>query len=301
MSAPAAQAADRLIEFAPAKINLTLHVGPVRADGYHPLDSLVVFAGDWGDAIAVEPAEGLTLEITGPNAAALEGVSDNLVLKAAYALRAAGDAGDRGARIVLEKHLPAAAGIGGGSADAAAALRALNTLWALDFSTRELAEIGSVVGSDVPACVHGAPLRMIGRGEQIQRLAAWPALHAVLLHPGVALSTGAVFSAFDADAPDPLGEARTPVAGEAARAIEIIAACANHLEVPARRLAPPVAAALEALAQSPHAALARMSGSGATCFALYPTSHAAHAAAAALNGAEPGWTARAVVLEGVRA
>lgn len=301
MSASRPPGADQRVEFAPAKINLTLRVGPVRADGYHPVDSLVVFARDWGDAIAVEPAETLTLAVTGPNARALEGVSDNLVLKAAYALRAAGEASDRGARITLEKHLPAAAGIGGGSADAAAALRALNTLWALEFSTRQLAEIGSVVGSDVPACVHGAPLRMTGRGERIQRLAAWPALHAVLLHPGAALSTGVVFAAYDADAPAPLADARTPAAGDAARAIAVLQGSANDLQAPARRLAPDIGAALDALASSPGAALARMSGSGATCFALYASSQAAQTAAAALEGSRPGWTARAVMLEGVRA
>ena len=156
---------DAASEFAPAKVNLSLRVGPPRADGYHPLDSLVVFA-DWGDALSAQPADTLTLSLTGPGAEGLQSDTQNLVLKAAYALRAAADQPELGAHLTLDKHLPVAAGLGGGSSDAAAALRVLNRVWDLGFSLKQLAEIGTVVGADVPACVHARPLRMQGIGER---------------------------------------------------------------------------------------------------------------------------------------
>ncbi|MEO1040044.1 MAG: 4-(cytidine 5'-diphospho)-2-C-methyl-D-erythritol kinase [Pseudomonadota bacterium] len=297
---PAQQPAADLVEFAPAKINLTLRVGPPRGDGYHPLDSLVVFSRDWGDAIGLSAAGSLGLELTGPGADALTGLSDNLALKAAYALRAAAGKPELGARITLEKHLPAGAGLGGGSADAAGVLRGLNRLWDCGFSLKQLAEIGSVVGSDVPACVHSAPLRMTGRGEAIQRLAAWPDLYAVLAYPGEALSTGAVFARYDEEHPRPIGEARTPAAGSVDRAIEIAVGSANDLEAPAQQLSPVVGEALTLLGAAPGARMARMSGSGSTCLAIFVDEAAAEAAAASIALARPGWRVRASLLEGVK-
>ncbi len=290
-----------VIEFAPAKINLTLRVGPPAADGFHPIDGLTVFAEDWGDAVEAREGEGLSLTVSGPNAGALTGAEGNLALKAAYALRAAsGDAG-LGAALTLEKHLPVEAGLGGGSADAAATLRALNALWDLGFSMKQLAEIGSVVGSDVPACVHSRPLRMRGRGERIDRLIAWPDLHAAIVSPGAGLSTPAVFKAYDQTAPAPPDDARTPAAGSCEAAIAQLAGSSNDLEAPAKTLEPAVSAALAALGACEGAKLARMSGSGTACYALFADADTAKAAAAALDGAQPGWSARAVTLKGVTA
>lgn len=280
-------------EFAPAKVNLTLAVGRARADGYHPLDSLVVFA-DWGDTIAVQSGEGLSLALDGAGAGALRGEPQNLVLKAAYALRAAAGKAELGAALTLTKTLPVASGLGGGSSDAAAALRALNRFWDLGFSTRELAEIGTVVGADVPACVHGRPLRMAGIGETITPLVAWPALHAIIAHPGAALSTPAVFDAFDQTGPAPLETARAPAAGDFASALQVIAAGRNDLEAPARSLEPLITETLSALSALEGAALTRMSGSGASCFAVFEAEAQARAGAQALAAVKPDWAVTAV-------
>lgn len=284
-------------EFAPAKVNLTLKVGPPRADGYHPLSSIVVFA-DWGDALGAEPAGSLTLTLTGPGGEALAGEPQNLVLKAAYALRAAAGKPELGAALTLEKHLPVAAGLGGGSSDAAAALRLLNRVWDLGFSTRALAEIGSVVGADVPACVHARPLLMTGIGETITPLIAWPALPAVIANPGAALATGPVFKALDAQDRALLGTMRAPVAGSMETALALIEDGANDLEPPARTLEPLAGETIDALAGLSGARLARMTGSGASAFALFDTKDAAVKAAAALARARPGWSVQAVTLGG---
>ncbi len=288
---------DGATEVAPAKVNLTLHVGRAQADGYHPLASLVVFA-DWGDTLTAEPAQALTLTLTGPGGEALSAEPQNLVLKAAYALRAAAGKPELGAALTLDKHLPVAAGLGGGSADAAAALRLLNRIWDLGFSRKALAEIGSVVGADAPACVHARPLLMTGIGERIAPLVAWPALHAVIANPGVGLSTGAVFKAHDAGERSPLEPVRLPVAGSFEAALAVIAAGTNHLEAPARTLEPLAGETIDALAALPGARLARMSGSGASAFALFETEAAANAGADTLAAARAGWTVRAVTLGG---
>ncbi len=284
-------------EFAPAKINLTLRVGPPRHDGYHPLDSLVVFA-DWGDTVSAEPASGLSLSLTGEGAETLKDEPHNLVLKAAWALRAVVEKPELGARLTLDKRLPAAAGLGGGSADAAATLRLLNRLWDLGLDTRQLADIASAVGADVPACVHSRPLRMRGTGERIEPLIAWPDLPAVILHPGEALSTASVFRAYDETGPQAIEPGGRAVAGTVDVAVAVMAAGANDLEPPARRLAPVISEALHALEAVKGARIARMSGSGASCFAILDDAEAATAAAGALDGARPGWRAQAVMLGG---
>lgn len=284
-------------QFAPAKVNLTLRVGRARADGYHPLDSLVVFA-DWGDTLIAEPADDLTLAIEGDRANALKDEPHNLVLKAAWALRAAAGRRELGARLTLTKRLPVAAGLGGGSSDAAAALRALTALWDLDFSLRQLAEIGAAIGADVPVCVHARAARMSGIGEVVTPLAAWPALPALILHPGAALSTGPVFRAFDDIDPAPLSDGAVMAAGDLDGALRRLAADANDLEAPARRLCPAVGEALDLLAELPGARLARMSGSGASCFAIFETLDAARESAALIQRARPDWTAAPVTLAG---
>jgi 4-diphosphocytidyl-2-C-methyl-D-erythritol kinase len=283
-------------EFAPAKVNLTLRVGRARADGLHPLCSLVVFA-DWGDQLHAMEADALTLSLGGERAAALADETQNLVLKAAYALRAAAEQPGLGASITLTKRLPVAAGLGGGSADAAAALRLLNRVWDIGFSTRQLAEIGGVVGADVPACVYARPLQMTGIGETIHPLIAWPALPAVIVNSGRLVPTGPVFKAYDARHPDPLKVQNAPVAGTITDALSIIAEGRNDLESPAISLEPTVAHTLEALEVTPGVKLARMSGSGASCFGLCQTPEAAEAAAEALTRAHPDWTVKAVMLQ----
>lgn len=288
---------DAATEFAPAKVNLTLRVGGPRADGYHPLDSLVVFA-DWGDTLSAVPAERLTLSLTGPGAEGLKADPQNLVLKAAYALRAAADQPELGASLTLDKHLPVAAGLGGGSSDAAAALRILNRVWDLGFSIKQLAEIGSVVGADVPACVHARPLRMEGIGERVTPLIAWPGLHGVIVHPGAPVPTGPVFKAYDATEPVRLSPGKAMIAGTLDDAIDRLLMDGNDLQAPAIIQAPVIQDALDVIAAQPGVRLSRMSGSGASCFGLFETSDAAQRAATAIAQAHIEWTARAMVFGG---
>ncbi len=288
---------DAATEFAPAKVNLTLRVGGPRADGYHPLDSLVVFA-DWSDQLRARPAETLTLSLTGPGAEGLQADPQNLVLKAAYALRAAADKPELGATLTLDKHLPVAAGLGGGSSDAAAALRLLNRVWDLGFSIKQLAEIGTVVGADVPACVHARPLRMEGIGERVTPLIAWPALHGVIVHPGAPVPTGPVFKAYDATEPGRLTPSKPMIAGTLDDAIDRLLLDGNDLQAPAIAQTPVIQTALDVLSAQPGARLARMSGSGASCFALFETADAAQASADVITREHADWTAKAVVFGG---
>jgi len=281
-------------EFAPAKVNLSLNVGPLQADGYHPVDSLVVFA-DWGDVIFAEPApEGLHLSVSGAHAAALESEAENLVLKAAYALRAAAGRPELSARIVLEKALPVAAGLGGGSADAAATLRAVCHLWELDFGARQLAEIGSVLGSDVPACVYSRPLLMRGRGERVSPLLAWPDLHGVVVNPGVPVATGPVFAAYDKTEPQALVPGAMPIAGHGDAAVTLTAALKNDLQAPAIAMVPEIGTVLDALEGLPGCRVARMSGSGASCFGLFDDEPDARTAADEVAAQNPSWLVQPV-------
>ena len=265
--------------FAPAKINLTLHVTGRRDDGYHLLDSLVVFA-DVGDRLTVAPAETLSLRVTGPRAAGVPTGADNLVLRAARAL-----APDHGAAITLDKRLPAASGIGGGSADAAAAVRALAALWHLpppDPATL------IALGADVPVCLASRPARMSGLGEALAPCPALPPFHLVLANPGVAVSTPAVFRAL-ARPENPPMPATLPPWPDAAALAAWLATMRNDLETPATALCPAIHGVLVALAARPGCLLARMSGSGATCFGLFADPAAAAAAARALETAQPDW------------
>jgi 4-diphosphocytidyl-2-C-methyl-D-erythritol kinase len=267
-------------EAAPAKLNLALHVRARMADGYHALETLFVFA-DVCDTITCpgDTAPGaFPLALDGPFAAALADDPDNLVARAARALADAAGV-ERGAQLRLTKRLPVASGLGGGSSDAAATLRLLNRRWALGWSLDRLAALGATLGADVPACVHARPMRGEGRGEQLEPVAfagAW----AVLANPGVPVPTGPVFRAWDGMDRGPLARGDALAAALAGR---------NDLEAPALAIAPAVGDALAALAALPDARLARMSGSGATCFALLPDGDAARAAALALGIAHPGW------------
>jgi len=283
--------------FAPAKLNMHLNVGPPRADGRHPLQSLAVFA-DIGDVLTLAPAEDLRLSLTGPFGGALEGEADNLVLRAARAL-AEFSGRPAQAHIRLDKRLPVASGIGGGSSDAAAALRGLAYLWDLRLHADDLAELAAGLGADVPVCVRAQSAFMQGAGERTSAVAV-PATHAVLVNPGVPLSTGLVYRRFDEMG---LGAAFEEEEAPASVADLLIYAQArrNDLEPPARDLSPPVAEALRWLQAAPETALARMSGSGASCFAL--VGDAAQAAALAQRCAvqQPSWWCAPVRLGAVDA
>lgn len=259
-----------------AKINLALHVTGRRSDGYHLLDSLVAFAA-LGDRISVVRASGLSLTISGPFASELS-QTDNLVLKAARALHPT-----LGARITLEKNLPLASGIGGGSADAAATLHALSRLWSLPLPTPETV---LALGADVPVCLTGQPARMQGIGDDVTRVHLPPA-GLLLINPGVALSTATVFQAMAARSNPPLPD--LPAFPSAQSLATWLIAQRNDLQTPALALAPVIGETLAALAQTPDALLTRMSGSGATCFALYPDAAAAQFAAAQLRAIHPNW------------
>jgi 4-diphosphocytidyl-2-C-methyl-D-erythritol kinase len=269
-------------EFAPAKINLHLHVVGRRADGYHLLDSLVVFAGI-GDRLTVSPADRLTLSITGPFAAGLEAGADNLVLRAARALAEQAGINPTGA-LALEKNLPVASGIGGGSADAAAALRLLCRFWGLDPSLPD--QLAGALGADVPVCVAGVPALMSGIGEILAPAPVLPDVGIVLVNPGVAIATPAVFRTRSAAFSDP---AHFPAGGwtDAEALATTLHTTRNDLELPARQLAPAIDDVLDTLATIPGCLLARMSGSGATCFGLFPHPAAARAAAGSIN--RDGW------------
>lgn len=244
----------------------------------------------------VRPARALTLEIAGPFAAALGPPGDNLALRAAGALARAAQVRS-GAAIVLEKRLPVAAGLGGGSADAAAVLRALTALWRLEVPASRLRRVAAALGADVPACLVGGVLRAAGAGDVLYRappFARPPAL--ALVNPGVAVSTAEVFSRLCAPFPPP-APPRPGRLGDGANAVvRALAGSRNDLEAPARRIAPVIGDALRALEATPGCRLARMSGSGATCFGVYPTDAEARRAVAALRRRRPGWWARAARL-----
>jgi 4-diphosphocytidyl-2-C-methyl-D-erythritol kinase len=277
-----------LASFAPAKVNLTLRVTGRRPDGYHLLDSLVVFAGV-GDRLTVAPAPDLSLAVTGPFGPGLAAEPDNLVLRAAHSLAAAAGVVARGA-LTLEKNLPVASGIGGGSADAAAALGLLARAWGVSLPDGTLDALALGLGADVPVCLARRPVRMAGIGEILAPVPALPPLGLVLVNPGVACPTAAIFRAraaagagFSAtDAVPPAERFATPASLAAA-----LGASGNDLEAPAIAMAPIIAAVLAALRAQPGCLLARMSGSGATCFGLFPDAAAASRAARALVGA--GW------------
>lgn len=300
MEAPAADA--RVIsEAAPAKVNLTLHVAAPAPSGLHPLASLVVFAAGAGDQLRASPAIDLSLAIEGPFAAGLETGEGNLVLRAARALARQAGLGGAGARLVLDKQLPVASGIGGGSADAAAALRALNRLWDAGATTAELEAVAAGLGSDVPACVRARTCWMEGMGERLRPGPDLPPLPALLVNPNVPCPTGPVYAAYDAvgrfgslahpDLPEPATASATALTGW-------LAGTRNDLEAPAAAHVPAIGACLAALRRCDGALLVRMSGSGATCFAIFASVQQRDVAAGRLAALQPGWWIAPSVLGG---
>jgi 4-diphosphocytidyl-2-C-methyl-D-erythritol kinase len=281
--------------FAPAKINLTLNVGRPRADGLHPLQSVVAFAPgeEWVEAAA---AETLSLTIIGPFAGDVEGGESNLVLRAARVLAREAGVAAAGASLTLYKDYPVASGIGGGSSDAAAALKALNTVWRLGFDEARLAMIARALGADVPVCVPARAAYMTGAGESFAPFAL-PALHAVLVNPRRALPTADVYRQFDAMA---LGGAFTPAPAplwaDAAAAIAGARALGNDLAAPASALMPELLEMSARLGAARPASYAGLSGSGATMFVLVETKAEAHALQNKLAGAHPEYWVRAAVL-----
>ncbi len=270
---------------AAAKVNLYLHVVARRTDGYHDLDSLIVFAGV-ADRITVSAAAQFSLAVAGPFAAAVPAGDDNLVLRAARSLAAAAGVA-AGAAITLTKELPVAAGIGGGSADAAAVLRALTDLWRVSLPPAMLADLALTLGADVPMCLAGRPAFVGGIGERLEPPPPLPPAWLVLANPRVALSTPAVFRERREPFSDPGRFAGAPA--DAAALAALLDSRHNDLTAAAMRLAPVVGACLEALSALPGCRLARMSGSGPTCFGLFATEAEARPAATALAAAEPGW------------
>jgi 4-diphosphocytidyl-2-C-methyl-D-erythritol kinase len=276
-------------EFAAAKINLALHVTGRRDDGYHLLDSVVAFA-DVGDTLTLDPAEVFALRIDGRFAEGLSSGEDNLAMSAAAALARRFPALPRAA-MRLDKALPVASGIGGGSADAAAAIRGLCRAGGIDPYTEEMAALALALGADVPVCLAGRACRMSGIGEAITPLPFGERLPAVLVNPGVPVSTAAVFQRLALAK----GEGAFPALPERRGGlIDWLSECRNDLEPAAVAIEPRVGEALDALRATRAARLARMSGSGGTCFALYASASDAAAAAAAL--ARPGWWVVATTL-----
>ncbi|MDP6708059.1 MAG: 4-(cytidine 5'-diphospho)-2-C-methyl-D-erythritol kinase [Alphaproteobacteria bacterium] len=282
-----------------AKINLYLHLLGRRPDGYHLLDSLIVFA-ELGDVIEVAAAERLSLGLSGPFgealSAALDQPGDNLVLRAGRALSQA-EGIEAGARIALEKRLPPAAGIGGGSSDAAATLLALAELWRLRLDAATLARIGLGLGADVPACLaQPASVFVGGIGGEVRPTPRLPPAAVLLVNPGVRLATADVFRAFDGAWSAPARFETAPAS--AAELAALLARRGNDLEAAAMSLAPEIGDVLTRLEALPEALLARMSGSGATCFALFAETAAAERARARLAGEHPDWWLAAAPLSG---
>ncbi len=270
-----------LSQHAPAKVNLFLHITGRRDDGYHLLDSLAVFS-EVGDTLRAEPADELALTISGPQRAGLS-CTDNLVLRAALALASAAGLQAKAA-ITLEKQLPVASGIGGGSADAAATLRLLCRLWRLEPDPRDLLGIAAGLGADVAVCLGERPARMGGIGDRLSAAPLLPRFGLVLANPGRPVSTPEVFRAAAQFRTGFSAPAKLPAGWPDAEAMaDDLAGCANDLEAAAIALCPEISDVLVAIAADPNCLLARMSGSGATCFGLFADPASAANAAARLQ------------------
>jgi 4-diphosphocytidyl-2-C-methyl-D-erythritol kinase len=277
---------------APAKINLALHVTARRPDGYHDLDTLVVFA-DFGDRLSVSPAGELALHVSGPFADHAPAGPENLVFKVAAELRSLCRI-DTGASISLVKNLPAGAGIGGGSADAAAALKALNDLWQTGLGPADLADIGIRFGSDIPMCLQSSALRTT---DTPKRMVPWqnaPPLPLVLVWPARAVSTGGVFATLQSTANPPMPDIDLADLDRSDRVIEFLRRTRNDMTEAATAIEPAIADALQALESQPACLLNRMSGSGSACFGIFADIGQAEAAAAEIAGRHGDWWVRAV-------
>jgi 4-diphosphocytidyl-2-C-methyl-D-erythritol kinase len=289
-----------LVESAPAKINLTLEIRGRRSDGYHELESLIVFARV-GDRLRFVPGEAIALDLRGPFAAALGGGSENLVLKAARELGSRVE-GLKFGRFELWKRLPVASGVGGGSSDAAAALRVLARLNSIALDDPRLTDAACATGADVPVCLAARARLVRGIGEQLSDPIDLPKLAAVLVNPAVALATKDVFGAFGSRAkagaragmPSPLDA--NPIPRKRDELVSWLGHRGNDLEETAIALAPAIAEVLAQLRALPRCELARMSGSGATCLGIFTTSGAVLEAARNLRASHPRWWVCATTL-----
>jgi 4-diphosphocytidyl-2-C-methyl-D-erythritol kinase len=273
---------------APAKVNLFLHVGPLDAHGYHPLASLVAFA-DVGDRLAVTPAKALSLTVTGPFGEGLTAEADNLVLRAVRALGEAAGIAEPALALTLDKRLPIAAGLGGGSSDAGAALKLARDTLGLSLDDDALAEIAARIGADGPMCLHTRAAWAGGRGDRLRFEPALPPLPALLVNPGVPSPTGAVYGAYDAGPPADADFPPPPVDWSPSAVVGWLARQRNDLEAPAVALSPSIGEALAAVRELPGVRLTRMSGSGATIFALFDDLVLARAAGERLGILRPEW------------
>ena len=287
---------EPVLQLAPAKVNLALHVTHRRDDGYHDLESLVVFA-DVADELEAVPAAADSLAIAGPFAKALGVGEANLVSRAVAAFRARWpDAVETGLALCLTKNLPVAAGIGGGSADAAAALRLMASLSNRTIALAELADMAAGLGADVPACLISTPLVARGVGEVLAPLPEFPACHIVLVNPMIPLATADVFRRLRAHDNYPLPELPSPLTRPAQLGIWL-AETRNDLQPPAVKLVPVIGDIVEQLAETQGCMLARMSGSGATVFGLFGSEGQAHQAAQVMRAAHPDhWVAAAPLI-----
>lgn len=290
-------ASSRVTEFAPAKINLTLRVLGRRSDGYHALESLVAFA-TLGDRLSFAPARELALKVHGPMAAHAGELSNNLVLKAARAVAERVQPMQLGA-FELEKHIPVAAGLGGGSADAAAALRLLAGANGLTLDDHRLRAAARATGADVLVCLDPRPRIMRGVGDVLSEPLALPPLPAVLINCGARLATRDVFAALSAPLieGDVVPALSPPSRLDAGAFIDFLRASGNDLQPVAIKIVPPIADVVAALAAAPSCHLARMSGSGATCFGLYRTARDAASAAQVIAAEHPDWWVRETVFQ----
>ena len=273
---------------APAKVNLFLHVGPVDGAGYHPLASLVAFA-DVGDRVSVARSDRLSLTVEGPFAAELAEHDDNLILRALRALGEVAGIGEPPLAVTLDKRLPIAAGLGGGSSDAGAALKLARDLLGLTLTDDALADIAARIGADGPMCLHARTTWAGGRGERLTPEPRLPPLPALLINPGVASPTGEVYRAYDAAPPAAADRPSPPLDWEVDTVIDWLAAQRNDLQDVAVARAPAIGEALAAAADLPDVRLVRMSGSGATVFALFETHAAARSAGRRLATNRPRW------------
>mgnify|MGYP003644693300 CR=1 FL=1 len=277
-----------LLEKAPAKINLSLVVRGRRYDGYHELNSLVAFA-DCGDVVSVREADDLRLDLAGPFAKELSADDTNLVLQAIRRFDDYLGVKTTG-HFTLEKNLPVASGIGGGSADAAATLRLLRRLHGREVEQHALASLGLCIGADVPVCLDARPAMMWGKGELIERMEALPGFWFVLINPGVAVSTAAVFAALNAPSlVEKQAGPTVPQFADVTALAQWLDAHGNDMERAAMKIAPAIFDAATALAATRDCRVARMSGSGATCFGIYDDEKSARAAEAALRIVHPNW------------
>lgn len=285
--------------FAPAKLNLFLHVGAPGEGGYHPICSLMAFA-DIGDRVSTFDAEVLSLAVTGPFAKDLASGDDNLVVRAAHALIAEAKRPVAPVGLSLEKRLPVASGLGGGSSDAGAALRLLRETFGLSVDNARLEALAASLGSDGAACLWGVPVVAEGRGERLSSAPGLPPLDAVLVNPRVAVSTAEVYRRFDAVGR--FGDVTAPLAPDAFEdAVDLAAWLVgqrNDLEAAAIAVAPAVGTVLETLAGEPETLLARVSGSGGTCFALCASDIEAESLAERLEAMSPSWWIRRCRLGG---